>query len=102
MSEQATNDLFLDEAIRAGVIAPSQVQEVLDEHERTGKPTRTVAVELGALTEDQAVQVIGDFLAAERVDLDHMTISHKNKTAEQIGGLLPCKTTITVEVCMKA
>ncbi|MBP1589770.1 MAG: Flp pilus assembly complex ATPase component TadA [Kiritimatiellae bacterium] len=75
MSEQVTNDLFLDEAIRAGVLDPSLVQDILDEHERTSKPTRTVAVELGALTEDQAVQVIGDFLAAERVDLDHMTIS---------------------------
>ena len=73
MSEEKS-DLFIDEAIRAGVLDPANVQEILDEHERTGKPPRTLAVELGAVTEDQALEVIGQFLAAERVDLEHMAV----------------------------
>jgi type IV pilus assembly protein PilB len=46
----------------------------MDEHERTGKPTREVAEELGLITEDQGLDLIAQLLGAERVDLEHMSV----------------------------
>lgn len=69
------SDLFLEELVRTGVIENSQAAEVLDEHERTGKPTKDVAVELGMITVEQALDLIAQLMGSERVDLEHMTIA---------------------------
>ncbi|MDR0993733.1 MAG: Flp pilus assembly complex ATPase component TadA [Verrucomicrobiota bacterium] len=68
------SDMFLDELICVGLIAESQASEVLDEHERTGKPTKSVVLEMGLITEEQAVDLTAQLMGAERVDLEHMTI----------------------------
>ena len=73
MSEEY-NDMLLDELVRAGLMDPAQVQEVLDEHERTGKPTRAIVLELGIADEEQVLGVIGQVLGAERIDLEHMMV----------------------------
>ncbi|MBR6022369.1 MAG: Flp pilus assembly complex ATPase component TadA [Kiritimatiellae bacterium] len=73
MSE--TNDFFLDELVQAGLIDTAQAQEVLDEHTRTGKPTRVLVVESELVTEDQVLDVVARLLGAERVDLEHMMVS---------------------------
>ena len=69
------SDMFLEELVRTGLIDESQAAEVVDEHERTGKPTREVAQEMELITEDQGLDLIAQLLGAERVDLEHMTIA---------------------------
>ena len=72
MAEYA--DMFLEELVRTGAIEESQAAEILDEHERTGKPTRELAVEMEAVTEEQGLEVVGRLLGAELVDLEHMSV----------------------------
>ena len=69
------SDMFLEELVRAGLVDEAQAAEVVDEHERTGKPSREVAQEMGLLTEEQGLDLIAQLLGAERVDLEHMSVS---------------------------
>ena len=69
------SDMFLDELVRAGLIDESQAAEVIDEHERTGKPSREVAQEMELITEEQGLELIAQLLGAERIDLEHMTVA---------------------------
>ncbi len=68
------SDVFLEELVRAGLVDEAQAAEVVDEHERTGKPTREIAKEMGLITEDQGLELVAQLLGAERVDLEHMSI----------------------------
>ena len=68
------NDIFLEELVRTELVAEAQAAELLDERERTGKPTRVLAQEAGLITEDQALDLIAQLQGAERVDLDHMSV----------------------------
>ena len=67
-------DLFLEELVRAGEMDDAQAAEVMDEHQRTGKPTREIAEEMGLITEDQGLDLIAQLLGAERIDLEHMSV----------------------------
>lgn len=67
-------DMFLEELVRTGVIEEAQAVEVMDGHERTGKPMREVAEEMGLITEDQGLDLIAQLLGAERIDLEHMSV----------------------------
>ncbi len=68
------SDMFLEELVRAGLIEEPQAAEIVDEHERTGKPTKDVALEMGLITEDQGLDLISQLMGAERVDLEHMSV----------------------------
>ena len=68
------SDMFLEELVRAGALDEAQAQEIMDEHERTGKPPKDVAVELGLVTADQATDVTAQLMGCERVDLEHTAI----------------------------
>ena len=69
------SDMFLEELVRTGLIEEAQAAEVVDEHERTGKPTKEVAQEMGLITEDQGLDLIAQLMGAERVDLEHMSVA---------------------------
>ena len=69
------SDMFLEELVRNGLIEEAQAAEVVDEHERTGKPTKEVAQEMGLITEDQGLDLIAQLMGAERVDLEHMSVA---------------------------
>jgi type IV pilus assembly protein PilB len=68
------SDMFMEELVRTGVLEESQAADVMDEHGRTGQPTREVAVNMGFITEDQGLDLIAQLLGAERADLEHMSI----------------------------
>ena len=68
------SDMFLEELVRNGLIDDGQAAEIVDEHERTGKPTKDVALEMGLLTEEQGLDLISKLMGAERVDLEHMSV----------------------------
>ena len=67
-------DMFLEELVRNGLIDDGQAAEIVDEHERTGKPTKDVALEMGLITEEQGLDLISKLMGAERVDLEHMSV----------------------------
>jgi type IV pilus assembly protein PilB len=67
-------DMLLEELVRTGIIEESQAAEVLDEHERTGKPVRELVVEMEIVTEDQSLDLIAQLLGAEVVDLEHVSV----------------------------
>ncbi|NCA81542.1 MAG: pilus assembly protein PilB [Opitutae bacterium] len=69
------SDMFLEELVRAGLLDDAQAAEVVDERERTGKPSREVAQEMGLITEAQGLDLIAQLLGAERVDLEHMSVA---------------------------
>ena len=71
----AYTDMFLEELVRAGLVDETQAAEITDEHERTGKPTKDVAQELGLITEAQGLDLIAQHLGAERVDLEHLSVA---------------------------
>ena len=71
----AYTDMFLEELVRAGLVDETQAAEITDEHERTGKPTKDVAQELGLITEEQGLDLIAQHLGAERVDLEHLSVA---------------------------
>ena len=68
------NDIFLEELVRSGLVEESQALELMDERERSGKPVRVLAQELGLITEEQGLDVIARVQGAERVDLEHMSV----------------------------
>ena len=68
------SDMFLEELVRNGLIDDGQAAEIVDEHERTGKPTKEVAQEMGLITEAQGLDLISQLMGAERVDLEHMSV----------------------------
>jgi type IV pilus assembly protein PilB len=62
---QTLRDLILN----AGLCKEEQLQEVEDEHDRTGKPFNEVIVNYGLLTEDQILNQIAESLGSEVIDL---------------------------------
>ncbi|MBQ7251357.1 MAG: Flp pilus assembly complex ATPase component TadA [Kiritimatiellae bacterium] len=68
------SDLFLDEAVNAGLVDAASAADIKEEHERTGKPTRELVLEQGLMDADQVLDLTAQYLGAERVDIEHMTI----------------------------
>lgn len=61
------NDIFLEELVRSGLVEESQALELMDERERSGKPVRVLAQELGLITEEQGLDLIARVQGAEQV-----------------------------------
>lgn len=68
------SDMLLQEMVQQDLISPASAAEIQDEHERTGKPTREIAQNMGLLTEDQLLEIIAQVLGTEVIDLAHMEI----------------------------
>jgi type IV pilus assembly protein PilB len=62
---QTLRDLILN----AGLCQEQQLQEVEEEHDRTGKPFMEVVINYGLLTEEQILSQIAESLGSEVVDL---------------------------------
>ncbi len=74
------SDMFLEELVRAGLAgARRRPPRCIDEHERTGKPTKDIALEMALITEDQSLDLIAQLLGAERVDLEHMSVDRRRR-----------------------
>ena len=69
------SDMFLEELVRTGLLADTQAAEIMEEHERSGKPPKDLVQEMGLVTEDQALDIIAQLMGAERVDLEHMSVA---------------------------
>ena len=62
---QSLKDIILGE----GISNEAQLQEIEEEHERTGKPFREVLINYGILTDAKILELIANSLGSEVVDL---------------------------------
>ncbi len=75
MPNSEYNDALLQQLFGDGRLTAKQADDVLDEHERTGKPIREVLMDLGLATEDDLLQIIADQLGTNIIDLAHTEIN---------------------------
>lgn len=57
-----------------GLVTSEQLSELVEEHQRTGKPMAEVLMDFGILTEDQLLQLVADYLNIEYVKLTEIDI----------------------------
>lgn len=57
-----------------GLVTSEQLMELVEEHQRTGKPMAEVLMDFGILTEDQLLQLVADYLNIEYVKLNEIDI----------------------------
>jgi len=75
MTDKAEYTDPLLEALKdTGKLTAGQVEEVVDEHERTGKPVREVIRDMDIVSEADLLEVIADLLGASVIDLKHSDI----------------------------
>ena len=74
MSEAEYKDLLLQQLHADGLLDRKQADEVLDEHERTGKAVREIVRDMQLLDEDQILEVIAAQLGAQVIYLAHSEI----------------------------
>ncbi len=74
MTAPQYSDPLLQQLSDEGLLTPQQAEEILDEHERTGKPVREVALNMQILTEEQLLDVIARQLGCEVLNLKNMDI----------------------------
>ena len=69
MAEAEYSDALLLALSDAQLITAQQAEEVLDEHERTGKPVREVLMDMDIISEDRLLEIIAGQLGAELISL---------------------------------
>jgi type IV pilus assembly protein PilB len=75
MSDAEFKDPFLQQLLDEGVIDRQQAEEVVDEHERTGKPVREVLTDMDILDEANLLQAIARHLGTRVIDLSRAEIN---------------------------
>jgi len=74
MAEVEYQDPLLQELDARGLLTAQQAEEIVEEHERTGKPIREVVTALEVATEEQLLEVIAALLGTSVVDLRSSSI----------------------------
>ena len=69
MPDGQQNDAILQMLESHGLLTADQRQEILDEHERSGKPTREIVVNMELLPEDTLLEMIAENLGTRVVNL---------------------------------
>jgi len=74
MAETEIHDPLLHQLREERLLTAQQVEDITDEHERTGKPVRQLLIDLGLLTEEQILGVISRVLGARQIRLRDLDI----------------------------
>ena len=74
MADSEIHDPLLQQLRDERLLTPQQVEDITDEHERTGKSVRQLLIDLGLLTEDQILGVISRVLGVPKVRLHDLDI----------------------------
>ena len=74
MADMEYNDPLIQQMMDEGLIAKQQAEEVIDEHERTGKPVREALIDMDIIGEDQLLEVIAHQLGTEVIQLGSLDI----------------------------
>jgi type IV pilus assembly protein PilB len=67
--ETVLSDPILQTLHEQGVITPEQIQALLENQQASGKPSRTLLVEMGFLSEQQVMEVVAGYLGARILNL---------------------------------
>ena len=74
MADAEFKDLLLQQLREDGLITAAQANEVVDEHERTGKPVRQVLIDMDIIAEDQLLDIVARQLGTKVVKLRELEI----------------------------
>jgi type IV pilus assembly protein PilB len=74
MAEVDYKDPLLQQLFEDGLISTAQAEEILDEHERMGKPVRELLIDMDVLSEDALMEVLASHLGARVIDLSNQEI----------------------------
>ena len=77
MADAEYKDPLLQQLFDDQQVTPKQAEELLDEHERMGKPIRELLVDLDIMTEDAVLETIARVLGTEVADIVHMEIPNE-------------------------
>ncbi len=69
MAEEIIYDPLLQLLIEANILNQSQVDEIIEEHRRTGNSIRRVVIDLGIISEDDLLVLIASHLGTNVIDL---------------------------------
>lgn len=69
MATREYTDPLIQQLREEGLITDQQIDEVLEEHTRTGKPIRQILVDMEVVTEDQMLELIATQLGTSVVNL---------------------------------
>ena len=74
MADDEFKDLLLQQLREDGLITADQANEVVDEHERTGKPVRQALIDMDIIAEDQLLDIVARQLGTKVVNLRDLEI----------------------------
>ena len=77
MAKSDYSDALLQALSEEKIITPQQAEEVLDEHERTGKPVREVLMDMDMVSEERLLDVIAAQLGTGIVNLHDLEITQE-------------------------
>ena len=60
MAAKESNDALLTLIFDSGLVTEEQLQEINEEHERSGKPVRNILLDMGLIGEDQLLDIIAE------------------------------------------
>jgi type IV pilus assembly protein PilB len=89
-------DPLLQQLHSDGLLDRKQADEVLDEHERTGKPVREIARDMQLVDEDQLLEVVAGQMGVEVIDLAHSEIP-QDVVRSVPGSVCPMHNAVPVE-----
>lgn len=75
MADVQFKDSLLEEISQEQLIEAEQLREIQEEHERTGRPTRAIVLDMELLTEDQLLELIARHLGTEVIDIKGVEVS---------------------------
>lgn len=73
--EVEVKDSLLQEISEDNLLTDEQILEIIEEHDRTGRPTRSIIQDMELLTEDQMLELIARHLGTEVIDIKGIEIS---------------------------
>ena len=74
MEETQFNDPLLDLLVEQGVLSSDQMEDISSEHAESGKPVRSIVVDLGLIEEDPLLEIIAGYLGTHVVNLPAIDI----------------------------
>lgn len=74
MADVQYKDALLQEIQQEGMLARQQLDEIVEEHDRTGRPTRAIILDMQLLKEGELLELIARHLGTEVIDLKGIEI----------------------------
>lgn len=74
MAHTEYKDSLLQEISQEGLVPEAQLNEIHEEHQRTGRPTRSILLDMQLLTEVQLLDLIARHLGTEVVELKNYEV----------------------------